>query len=79
MATVTEHDWGRIFARAWTDKEFHDAYAADPRAALKKYGKSLGVDPDATFNFPTLPQDLTEEKAKAIAEGSATPQPMYCC
>lgn len=79
MTTLTNADWGRIFAKAWSDSDFRAAYEADPRAAVKKYAGELNLDPDAAFSFPPMPGHMDAEKAKAIAEGSADPEPMYCC
>lgn len=79
MSVITQADWGRIHARAWTDKEFAEAFEKDPRAAIRKYGPDMDIDPEARFEFQDRPQDLDDESAKKIAEGSAKPQPMYCC
>jgi hypothetical protein len=79
MTALTEIDWGRIFAKAWTDPAFKAAYEADPRAALRSYAAELDVDPDASFSFPPMPAKMDDATIKAMAEGSAHPQPMYCC
>ncbi|MEP5732071.1 MAG: hypothetical protein ABJL67_22165 [Sulfitobacter sp.] len=79
MTTLTEADWGRIFAKAWSDDAFRAAYEDDPRAAISKFAEELNIDPKAAFSFPPMPEDMDADKAKAIAEGSAKPQPMYCC
>ena len=75
MSKLTEADWGRIFAKGWSDEKFRAAYEADPRAAIKEYAKELDIDPNASFSFPPMPADMEAEKAKAIAEGSADPEP----
>ena len=79
MTALTEADWGRIFAKSWTDENFRQAYEKDPRAAIKAHAESLNVDPDADFSFPAMPNHADPEKLKAIAEGSIDPEPMYCC
>ena len=79
MTALTDTDWGRIFAKAWTDPDFKAAFEEDPRAAIQKHAEALDLDPAAKFSFPDMPEGMTEEKAKSIAEGSAKPEPMYCC
>lgn len=79
MTVLTEADWGRIFAKAWSDPNFAAAYEDDPRAAIKKHANELDIDPAAGFSFPPLPDGVSKEQAKSIAEGSVKPQPMYCC
>lgn len=80
MTKLTPPDWNKIFARAWTDPDFRAAYEADPRAAIQKYGPEMNIDPKADFSFPSMPDGVTHEKAKAVAEGSdELPGAMYCC
>lgn len=79
MTQLTENDWGRIFAKAWSDPAFREAYEADPRGAIQKHAEELDLDPNAKFSFPEMPKEMSEDQAKEIAEGSAKPQPMYCC
>lgn len=80
MTALTPPDWNKLFARAWTDPAFREAYEADPRAALKKYGAEMDIDPDAAFSFPPMPDGVDHDKAKAVAQGSDDlPEPMYCC
>ncbi len=79
MTKLTDTDWGRIFAKAWANDDFRKAYEADPRAAVAKHADDLNIDPNAAFSFPPMPDHMNDEKAKAIAEGSADPEPMYCC
>ncbi|WP_425043522.1 hypothetical protein [Primorskyibacter sp. S87] len=79
MTALTEQDWGRIFAKAWSDPGFRAAYEKDPRSAVREHAASLGLDPDAKFSFPDKPSNMSDEHAKDIAEGKATIHPMYCC
>lgn len=79
MTALTETDWGRIFAKAWSDPDFRAAYEDDPRAALTKYADALDIAPDAKFTFPTMPSGMSEDDAKSVAEGSSKPESMYCC
>lgn len=79
MTALTEQDWGRIFAKGWSDADFRKAFEADPREALKKYASDLNIDAKAKFSIPKKPAHVTADAAKAIAEGSAAPEPMYCC
>ena len=79
MTALTDTDWGRIFAKGWTDPDFQKEFAADPRAALRKHAAALDIDAGAKFTIPPRPADVTAEQAKAIAEGSAPPKAMYCC
>lgn len=79
MAAITQKDWGRIHAKAWSDPAFAKAFEADPRAAIKKYGAELDIDPDADFRFQDRPDHISDASAKAMAEGTEAPEPMYCC
>ena len=79
MTTLTESDWGRIFAKGWTDPGFHAEFESDPRAALTKYAKDLNIDPNAKFSVPAKSSNISDADAKQMAEGSIDPHPMYCC
>jgi hypothetical protein len=38
----TNADWGKIYAKAWTDREFRKLLETDPTKAIKKYGRQVG-------------------------------------
>ena len=42
MAAPTNADWGKIYAKAWTDRKFRALLETDPTKAIKKYGREVG-------------------------------------
>lgn len=42
MAGPTNADWGRIYAKAWTDSKFRKLLETDPTKAIKAYAKERG-------------------------------------
>ena len=80
MSVISQDDWGRIFARAWTDKAFSEAFEKDPRGALRAHASELGIDPEARFEVPEKPSHIDDDHAKKVAEGSMKPfMAPYCC
>jgi len=42
VAGPTNADWGKIYAKAWTDPKFRKLLETDPTKAIKKYGREAG-------------------------------------
>ena len=67
MATLTNKDWGKIHAKAWTDPKYRKLLETDPTKAIKAYGKEVGK----TFKKMV--------KLKKSELSSAHPFPPSCC
>ena len=42
MAELTEEEWSKIYAKAWSDPEFRKLLETDPIKAVEAYGKEVG-------------------------------------
>jgi hypothetical protein len=78
VAVLTNKEWGKIHAKAWTDPKFRKLLERDPTKAIKAYGKEVGK----TFN-KMVKVTPRPKKAKRGATADQLvhfhPHPPSCC
>jgi hypothetical protein len=68
---ITNGEWGRIIAHAWTDPGFAHALTTDPAKAAKSF---LGLDASMevhVYELPPKPADLTAQQLEDIRSGKS--------
>jgi hypothetical protein len=80
---LTDQDWGKIHARAWTDPDFRYKLETDPTAAVKEYGRSVGKTFEKIVRLRPAPEaatrkDIPDTVLKQILE-EMNPFPPWCC
>jgi hypothetical protein len=69
---ISNHDWGRIHAKAWLDPAFRHKLETDPTSALREFAKDHGLAAQRLVCVEDRPKDLTDDQLKEIVEGRAT-------
>jgi hypothetical protein len=76
MAAPSKQDWGRIHAKAWTDKDFRKLLETDPKAAIAQYGREVGKSFD---KIVTLRKKPTKVESKDLQKHPDATFPPACC
>jgi hypothetical protein len=74
VATLTNTEWGKIYAKAWTDPEFRKLLETDPTKAIKAYGREVGKTFPKIVKLERRPKGKSD---KALAR--VHPFPPSCC
>lgn len=74
VAVLTNREWGKIYAKAWTDPAFRKLLESDPTKAIKAYGGEVGK------TFPKIVKLERRPKKKSIEQlARVHPFPPSCC
>lgn len=77
---LTSSEWGRVYAHAWLDPEFHDQLSTDPASAVKSYLGLADSDAVRVHAVPAAPADLSKDQLESIRSGdSPNLLAAYCC
>jgi hypothetical protein len=76
VATLTNTDWGKIHAKAWTDPKFRKLLETDPTKAIKAYGKEVGKTFQKVVKLKSRPKGAPKDPAKLAR---FHPHPPSCC
>ncbi|HEY7247553.1 MAG TPA: hypothetical protein VH678_27080 [Xanthobacteraceae bacterium] len=74
MAVLTDREWGRIYAKAWTDPAFRKLLETDPTQAIKAYGREVGKTFPKIVRLERRPKKKKDEDLTSIH-----PFPPSCC
>lgn len=74
MAAITEDDWGKIHAKAWTDSEYREILETDPTEAIRIYAEECGHPIDRMVKIPDAPSNIPQEFWEYVCKG-----PPACC
>ena len=70
-SALTPHDWARVFAHAWLDKDFKTALETNPLEAIN--GHSALTDLHGKIvHIPARPVDMTDGQLEQVRDGSAS-------
>ncbi len=75
MAVLTNADWGKIHAKAWTDPKFRKLLERDPTKAIKVYGKAVGKTFQKVVKLKKKPKGIKDPVKLAHFH----PHPPSCC
>jgi hypothetical protein len=76
VAALTNADWGKIHAKAWTDPKFRRLLETDPTKAIKKYGKEIGKTFQKMVKLKKKPKGAPKDQEKLA---HFHPHPPSCC
>jgi hypothetical protein len=76
VATLTNADWGKIHAKAWTDPKFRKLLERDPTKAIKAYGKQVGKSFQKMVRLKKRPKSAPKDPVKLAR---FNPHPPSCC
>jgi hypothetical protein len=74
MAVLTDKEWGKIYAKAWTDPKFRKLLETDPTKAIKDYGASVGKTYHKIVRLERRPKDKPVQDLARVH-----PFPPSCC
>jgi hypothetical protein len=78
VVAVTNTDWGRIHAKAWTDPKFRKLLEKDPTKAIKAYGREVGKNFTKMLKLTKKPK-RAPKRASEIQLVKFHPHPPSCC
>ena len=76
MAVLTNTDWGKIHAKAWTDPKFRKLLERDPTKAIRVYGKEVGKTFQKMVKLKKKPKGAPQDPEKLA---HVHPHPPSCC
>lgn len=68
--TLTSHDWSRVFALAWLDKDFKSKLEKNPVEAIAAHPELGDLKGKAVY-IPHRPVDLSDEQLQKVRDGAA--------
>jgi hypothetical protein len=74
VAALTNREWGKIYAKAWTDPKFRKLLETDPTKAIKAYGKQVGKTFKKIVKLRPKPKGVPRHKLP-----QHHPHPPSCC
>jgi hypothetical protein len=77
VVAVTNKDWGRIHAKAWTDPKFRKLLETDPTKAVKAYGREVGKNFTKIVKVAAKPKGTKGAAREHLVDHH--PHPPSCC
>lgn len=76
---MDERSWGKIFAAAWSEPEFKDAFEKDPASAVaSRFGELPEFSGKLLLHLPEKPANLTDADLAEVEAGKAVAVPYTC-
>lgn len=76
MGAPTKKDWGKIHAKAWTDKKFRELLETNPKKAIDEWAKGEGKSFDKIMKLGKKPKDVHNDH---LHKHESAQVPPACC